>query len=229
MKKLFSRPIYWIAIAAGCAPLAWYLFRFYAPDSLLSAFSTKRVSLAREVEVIVRYFGWFGAFFLLASLACTPLRLLFGWSWAASLRKPLGLFGFFYAAAHLYTYVFYQEAFDLRNLWARDEDLDRNLYGTIFGEALKFPFQLVGMAAFILLVPLALTSTNWALRKMGGKNWQRLHKLVYPITILVAIHYIMAIKSPVKTKGIIFASILALLLGVRVYKWLERKRKTAAK
>ncbi|HLX62535.1 MAG TPA: protein-methionine-sulfoxide reductase heme-binding subunit MsrQ [Planctomycetota bacterium] len=215
-RKIYNALIYWAVFLAASAPLAWHGYKWYAGKA--------KVSL--EAELIVRYFGYFALILLLASLTCTPLRILFKWSWPARVRKTLGLFGFFYACVHLFIYVFYQQDFEFKNLFVRDEDLDRNLYATIFGDAWKFPFQLFGMAAFLLLIPLALTSTNWAVRKLGGKNWQRLHYLVYPIAILGVVHFYMGIKSKTeKTPAWILAGVLAVLLGVRVVKRLLPKRK----
>jgi len=208
--------VWWAAVAAGFVPLAWHVYGRLTGD----------IDLALATELIVRYFGYYALVFLLASLACTPLRVLFGWAWPAKLRKTFGLFGFFYAAIHLYIYVFYEKGFDLVNLYFKDE-LGRNLYVTIFGEAWRFPFQLFGMTAFLLLIPLALTSTNWATRKLGGKHWQRLHMLVYVISVLGVIHFYMGIKSNDKTEALIFGAILAVLLGVRVYKRFAPKKKPA--
>ncbi len=211
------KPFKWakaLAVLGGFAPLAWFLYQLYS----------KRIVFERVVEDVVRYFGYYSLVFLLASLACTPLRVLFGWAWPAQMRKSLGLFGFFYAALHLYLDVFFQQGFDLKILFVRDMDLDRNLYWTIFVDEFKL-FQIFGMTAFALLIPLALTSTGWAARKMGAKWWLRLHMLVYPIAILGVVHFYMAVKSKTdKTEPLIFGGVLAVLLGVRLVKTLMAKR-----
>jgi sulfoxide reductase heme-binding subunit YedZ len=136
---------------------------------------------------------------LLLSLACTPLNTVFGWKQAIRLRKPLGLYAFLYAAVHFAIFIY----------------LDYGLNWTLIQEALfEKRFALVGFAAFLLLLPLAITSTRWAMRKLG-KNWKRLHRLVYLAGALAIVHYFWLVKQAY-TQPVIFALILALLLLARL-------------
>jgi sulfoxide reductase heme-binding subunit YedZ len=136
---------------------------------------------------------------LLLSLAVTPLNILFGWKQILPLRKPLGLYAFLYVVTHFLIFT-----------W-----LDYGLnVALIVDEIVNKQFALVGFAAFLLLIPLAATSTKWAMRKLG-KNWKRLHQTVYFIGILVIVHYLWAVKT-VTTKPFVFTIILALLLLLRL-------------
>jgi len=138
---------------------------------------------------------------LLASLAATPLRLLFGISWPVSLRRLLGLFAFFYACLHFTVWVAIDHFFD----WTQ-----------MIADVVKRPYITVGMAALTLLVPLAVTSTAGMIKRLGAKRWRRLHRLVYVIGVLGVLHYLWLAK-----KGVIdpfyYAGVLALLLGIRVW------------
>ena len=136
---------------------------------------------------------------LLLSLAVTPLNILFGWKQILPLRKPLGLYAFLYVVTHFLIFT-----------WL-DYGLNVPL---IVDEVVNKRFALVGFAAFLLLIPLAVTSTKWAMRKLG-KNWKRLHQTVYAIGILAIIHYVWAVKT-VTTKPFVFTIILVLLLVVRI-------------
>jgi sulfoxide reductase heme-binding subunit YedZ len=136
--------------------------------------------------------------FLLLALAVTPARRAMRWNWLARYRRMLGLFAFFYVTLHLISYA------------VLDQSLD---FGAILHDIFKRPFILVGMAAFVLLIPLAATSTNAAIRRLG-KNWRRLHRLVYVVGVLAAVHYVMLVKSW-PAQPLIYAALVALLLGYR--------------
>ncbi|MCA9994275.1 MAG: sulfoxide reductase heme-binding subunit YedZ [Anaerolineales bacterium] len=136
---------------------------------------------------------------LLLSLAVTPLNIIFGWKQILPLRKPLGLYAFLYVVVHFLIFT-----------WL---DYGLNL-ALIVDEVVNKRFALVGFTAFLLLIPLAATSTRWAMRKLG-KNWKRLHQMVYFIGILAIIHYLWAVKT-VTTKPFVFTIILVLLLVVRI-------------
>jgi len=136
--------------------------------------------------------------FLLASLAITPLRRLFGWNRLAQYRRMLGLYAFFYATLHLLTYVVLDRYFD----WAG-----------IVEDVAKRPFITLGMLAFSLLIPLALTSTTGWIRRLGRK-WQTLHRLVYFAAIAASLHFIWKVKVVIG-EPVYYAAILAVLLGVR--------------
>jgi sulfoxide reductase heme-binding subunit YedZ len=131
----------------------------------------------------------------------TPLRKMFGWNNLIKFRRMLGLYAFFYGALHLITYSIFDKNFNL---------------SAIAADVWQRPFIAVGMLAFFLLIPLAVTSTNGMIKRLGGKNWARLHKLSYLIAILGVIHFWMIVKSDL-TYPFFFAFMLAILLGYRIY------------
>jgi methionine sulfoxide reductase heme-binding subunit len=163
---------------------------------------------ANPIEAITHATGDWTLRFLLITLAVTPLRKLTGLHWVVRLRRMLGLFCFFYASLHFTTYIWLDQFFDLQGI-AKD--------------VLKRPFITVGFAAFVLLVPLAITSNNFAIRRLGGKQWQSLHRSVYGIAILAVLHYWWLVKKDI-SEPLLYASILAVLLGLRAW-WLELERR----
>lgn len=146
---------------------------------------------------------------LLLCLACTPARILFGATWPLRVRKHLGLLAFSYVVLHFGVYVLVDRAGEL---------------GTVLEDITKRPFIVVGFSAFVLLIPLALTSSKWAIKKLGGRNWNRLHKLVYVIAILAVVHFIMRAKKDL-TEAALHGAVLAFLLGVRVVDKIKRTTK----
>jgi len=152
------------------------------------------------IEFVTRSTGTWTLSLLLITLSVTPLRRLTGWHWLVRLRRMLGLFAFFYACLHFATYVWLDQFFDA---------------AAIVRDVIKRPFITVGFAAFVLLIPLAATSTNAMIRRLGGKAWQRLHTLVYLIATLGVVHYWWLVKKDV-TQPMLFAFGLAILLGFRV-------------
>ena len=156
---------------------------------------------ANPIEAVTHQTGTWTFNFLLISLAVTPLRGLTGLNWLLRLRRMLGLFCFFYAVLHFSTYLWLDQFFDMQSI-ARD----------IF----KRPFITVGFLSFALLVPLAATSSNYAIRKLGGRRWQALHRSVYLAAILASIHYFWLVKITAIIYPLIYAVILALLLAWRV-------------
>lgn len=163
---------------------------------------------ANPVEAVTRGMGTWTLNLLLVTLAVTPLRKLTGWHAAMRLRRMLGLFVFFYAALHLTTYLWFDQFFE----WSE-----------IAKDILKRPFITVGMAAFVLLLPLAATSSNWAMRRLGGRRWQELHRSVYVIAILAVLHYSWLVKAD-QAQPLLYAGILGLLLGIRIF-WREQERR----
>ena len=163
---------------------------------------------ADPIETISRASGQWTLRFLLISLAVTPLRRYTGMHWLIRLRSMLGLFVFAYATSHLLTYVWLDQSFDWRSI-ARDI-LDR-------------PFITVGFSAFVLLIPLAATSNSFALRRLGGRRWQALHRSSYGIAVLGVVHFWWLVKAGVFTP-LIYALILAALLGLRAW-WRELERR----
>ena len=163
---------------------------------------------ANPIETITRASGEWTLRFLLISLAVTPLRRYTGLHWLIRLRRMLGLFVFAYATSHLLTYVWLDQFFDWRAI-ARDI-LDR-------------PFITVGFSAFVLLIPLAATSNSFALRRLGGRRWQALHRSSYGIAVLGVVHFWWLVKADVFTP-FIYAFVLAVLLGLRAW-WRELERR----
>ena len=181
----FSRLVFF---ANGLVPLA--LLVWDAVNHRLGANPLGFVTTATGTLTLV---------FLLLSLAVTPLRKLTGANWLIKHRRLLGLYAFFYATLHMLCYIVFDRALDL---------------SSTFYDVIKRPFILVGMSSFLLLVPLAVTSTNNMIKRLGGKRWARLHKLAYAVAVGGCLHYYMLVKAD-STKPIIFAAILASLLGYR--------------
>ena len=154
--------------------------------------------------------GYNALLLLILSLAITPLRLLSArLSWLIKFRRLLGLFAFFYATIHLATYLALYLNFD----W--------NVFKT---DITKRRFIIAGFAAYLLLVPLALTSTTWAIRKLGGKQWNRLHKLVYLAAIVGIIHYWWQVKPGVLSPMNLTISLAALLLARPVLLFIQKRK-----
>jgi sulfoxide reductase heme-binding subunit YedZ len=164
---------------------------------------------ANPIETLIRSLGRWALKFLLITLSITPLRRLTGIGALLRFRRMLGLFCFFYALLHWSTY-----------LWL-DQSLD---WIAIAKDIIKRPFITMGMLTFTMLLPLAITSTNGMMRRMGGKNWQALHRAVYAIGISAVLHFWWMVKLDT-TWPKIYALILTLLLGVRLY-WRWRSRQT---
>jgi methionine sulfoxide reductase heme-binding subunit len=156
---------------------------------------------ANPIEFFLRTTGVLTLVFLLITLSVTPLRKYFGWNNLIKFRRLLGLFAFFYGCLHLVTYSIF------------DKSLSAS---AIAADVWQRPFIAVGMLAFFLLIPLAVTSTNGMIKRLGGKNWARLHKLTYAVAVLGVIHFWMIVKSDVFYPTL-FGIALAVLLFYRVY------------
>lgn len=150
--------------------------------------------------------------FLVFTLAITPLRKLTGWSELIRFRRMLGLFAFFYACLHFLTYLGPDQSFDLASMWR---------------DVAKRPFITVGFTAFVLLLPLALTSTAGWIRRLGGRRWQRLHQAIYAIASLGVIHYYWLVKSDVR-KPLFYGALVLLLLAWRGFLWMQKRQQGAA-
>lgn len=170
------------------APLAGLLHGFWTDDLTVN-----------PIEYVTRTLGETALQLLLASLALTPLRILFGIGWQMSLRRLLGLFAFFYVVLHFAVWIVLDHFFD----WA-----------TLLDDAVKRPWITVGVAALLLLVPLAATSTIGMIKRLGGPAWRRLHRLVYVAAVLGVLHYIWLAKK-VLLEPWVYAAVLAVLLAVR--------------
>lgn len=154
---------------------------------------------ANPIEQVLNRFGFWTLTFLMLSLAPTAIRILTGWGGTVRYRRTVGLFAFAYAFLHFATYV------------VLDQTLD---FPAILEDIAKRPFITVGFLALVLLVPLALTSNNRAVRKLGFVKWQRWHRLVYVSAVLGVIHFVWRVKADLQVP-LVFAGVLAVLLGIR--------------
>jgi sulfoxide reductase heme-binding subunit YedZ len=155
---------------------------------------------ANPAEFITRATGDWTLRFLLITLAVTPLRRATGWNALLRFRRMLGLYAFFYGVVHFSSFISFDHVFDI---------------GEILKDIVKRPFITVGFTMLVLMIPLAVTSTNAMVRRLGGRRWQLLHRLVYVIAPLGVLHFWWMVKLDV-TEPAIYAAILTLLLGVRL-------------
>lgn len=177
------------------------------PLAMLGMDAARHKLGANPYEFATRATGVLTLLFLLLSLAVTPSRKVLGQPWMAHFRRLLGLLAFTYGTLHLLTYLWFDKVFDTRAIAA---DLG------------KRPFIMVGMASFLMLVPLAATSTNAMIKRLGGRRWNRLHKLAYVAAAGGALHFYMLVKADHRLPWT-FATVLAVLLGYRVLnKYLPR-------
>lgn len=199
--KSARRPLAWLPpalVVGGLFPL------------LLIVPELWRDNLANPFQWATLQSGFLALLLLLLSLTCTPLRLLTGWTWPARIRKTLGMLAFAYACLHLVIYLV--DHADIAILW---DDLQ------------KRAFIVVGMLALLLLLPLALTSSKKAVRRLGFVRWTWLHRLVYVSVSLGALHFFWAVKKD-KTTPLLFVGYLALLWGYRLWHGLVARRKRAS-
>ncbi|KPK10843.1 MAG: sulfite oxidase [Acidithiobacillales bacterium SG8_45] len=192
MAQATSRQILLVKVflfLAALVPLAWLVW-----DGVQGRLSPN------PVEAITHRTGDWILNFLLLTLAITPLRKISGWHWLLRLRRMLGLFAFFYAFLHFTTYIWLDQFFDLSEVWK---------------DIAKRPYITVGFTAFVLLIPLALTSTNAMVKRLGGKRWRRLHRLVYIIASAGVLHYLWLVKSDIRLP-LAYGFVLAILLVLRI-------------
>jgi methionine sulfoxide reductase heme-binding subunit len=164
------------------------------------------------IETLNRFTGDWTLRFLLVTLAVTPLRQLTGHHFLVRFRRMLGLFAFFYVCLHFLSWLWIDKLFDL------DE---------MVKDVIKRPFITVGFTCFVLLIPLAVTSTNAMVRRLGGRRWRALHRLVYVIGVGGVIHFLWLVKSDIR-EPLLYATILAFLLGYRLWTYRRRLPQRAA-
>jgi sulfoxide reductase heme-binding subunit YedZ len=164
---------------------------------------------ANPVEFVERSLGTWTLVMLCLTLSITPLRWMTGWAWLLRLRRMLGLYCFFYVCLHFTAYLWLDQWFDL---------------AAIFKDIAKRPYITAGFAAFLLLIPLAATSTNAMVKRLGGRNWQRLHRSVYAIALLAILHYWWhkAGKNDFSEVSI-YAAVVGVLLGARLLHWARQR------
>jgi sulfoxide reductase heme-binding subunit YedZ len=192
VKAPSKRQLFWLkALLFGIAliPLA-RLFWLGIQDDLT----------ANPVEFVERSTGTWALVMLMITLSLTPIRLLTGSVWQIQLRRMMGLFMFFYACLHFTTYVWLDHWFD----WM-----------AITKDIVKHPYVLVGFSAFMLAVPLAVTSNTYMIRKLR-ENWKKLHNLVYLVAIFGVLHFLWLVKKDIR-EPMAYAVVLAVLLGIRLY------------
>ena len=185
-------------------PLGILAWKFFGPHP--TDMSTWGVGLgANPIEALEHGFGDWTLRFLLITLAITPLRQLLRVPSLIKFRRMLGLFAFFYACLHFATYIGLDKFFNVHE---------------IFADVLKRKYITVGFTGFVLLVPLAVTSTAGWIRRLGGKRWRALHRLIYFAAIAGVIHYLWLVKADIR-KPLEYAAILAVLLAYRIIMWLR--------
>ena len=178
------------------------------PAGFLAYWAATRQMGANPVDFFTRSTGTLTLVFLILSLAVTPLRKITGAAWMGKLRRMVGLFAFFYAFLHFVAYVWFDQFFALAGM-ARD--------------VIERPFVTVGFAAFALMVPMAVTSTNGWIKRLGGKRWNRIHRRVYVVGILAIAHYVLLVKADLRTP-VLFGAALAVVLGFRVlHAWVQSR------
>ncbi len=162
---------------------------------------------ANPIEVITHSTGDWTLILVLTTLSITPLRRITRQYWLIGIRRMVGLFAFFYGTLHFLTYIWLDKFFDFHEM---------------LKDIAKRPFITVGFSAFVLMIPLAATSTAWSIRRLGGKNWQRLHRLIYLTGILGVVHYLWLVKAD-RHKPLEYGAILILLLAYRGGVWAREK------
>jgi len=191
-----------LVFALCLLPLGWLVWRGVGGDLG-----------ANPIEALIRSLGDWALRLLLVALAVTPVRQITGWNGLARFRRMLGLFAFFYVVVHLLSYVGLDQFFD---------------WGAIGREIVKRRYITLGMAAVLLLLPLAVTSTDGMIRRLGGRRWRNLHRLVYVIGPLAVTHHWMMVKKDI-SQPMLHAAILVLLLGWRgLAAWRARRHTGAA-
>ncbi len=170
---------------------------------------------ANPVEYVTRATGDWSLRFLLITLAVTPIRIIYGFGKILRVRRMLGLFAFFYVLTHFMIYAFLDLAY------SNDVGFSE-LASYVYNDIVKRPYITVGFIAFLLLIPLAVTSTNGMMKRLG-KKWRSLHKSVYLVAILGVLHYFWLVKKDL-TEPVIYASILAGLFAVRLAKKVDWKK-----
>jgi methionine sulfoxide reductase heme-binding subunit len=196
------KPIVFIACLGPVFLLAFKaLSGFVSLPAFLAPIAARVGDLgANPIEVITRSTGFWTLMFLLTTLSITPLRKVTGTLWLIQYRRMLGLFAFFYGSLHFTTYFWLDKFFDLHE---------------IVKDIGKRPFITVGFTAFVLMIPLAVTSTTGWIRRLGGKRWNRLHQLIYASAAFGIVHFYWLVKKDVR-RPVLYGTILTVLLLYRV-------------
>jgi sulfoxide reductase heme-binding subunit YedZ len=179
----------------------------------------RRQELTDPIAQLLNQAGLLALILLIATLACTPLKLITGWTWPLRLRRMLGLLSFFYALFHVQLYLGLDQGLllgtPLKTVWK-----------AVVADVTERNFILAGFAAFVVLIPLASTSTAGMVRLLGARRWQALHKLVYLAATLAVVHFVLRVKADMR-EPLIYAGILIGLLLIRsIYARIEKRRST---
>jgi methionine sulfoxide reductase heme-binding subunit len=186
---------------AGLGPITWLVYNAFWGELG-----------ANPVETVTNTTGIWTLRLIAITIAITPVRWVTKWNAIITFRRMIGLFAFFYGTLHFMIYFILDRSLMFDGLW---EDI------------VKRPYITMGFSAFVLMIPLALTSTKGWIRRLGGKRWNLLHRLVYVTAILGVIHYWWKVKLDV-TNPMVYAAIVAVLLGVRVARAVARRQASAA-
>jgi sulfoxide reductase heme-binding subunit YedZ len=179
----------WLVFCVSLLPLFWLVYALLN-DQLG----------ANPIEAVTRDTGVWALRFIMLTLVISPLRKLTGINEFIRFRRMLGLFAFFYASVHMLLYLGLDQFFDVQEIWL---------------DIVKRPFITIGFISFLLLIPLAITSTDKMIKRLGGRRWKKLHYLIYLIVVLSCLHFYMLVKQD-KTEPLIYLLIVMLLLGFRV-------------
>ena len=188
---------------------SWVFTAALVPLGLLLWAAATGGLTANPIEDITHRTGDWALRFLLLALAVTPIRKVTGWGWVADYRRMLGLFAFFYATLHFSSYLVLDFFFD---------------FTLIFDDIVERRYVTAGFAGFVMLVPLAITSTRGMIRRLGGARWRQLHRLAYLAAIAGVVHYLWLVKIDIRPP-LVYAVVLAVLLGSRV--WFNYARRPA--
>jgi methionine sulfoxide reductase heme-binding subunit len=193
----------------GLKTIAWGLC--LTPLAILVQLGLRGELGANPISYATNWLGQWTFRMLLATLALTPIRIVTGATWPVLLRRLVGLFTFFYAGLHFLVWILIDHFFN---------------WDQMLGDLVKRRYITAGMLALVLLVPLAATSTTGMIRRLGGKTWQRLHRLVYLVGILAALHFLWLAKG-FRVDAVLYAGILSLLLAIRLWdalrRWMRRR------
>jgi methionine sulfoxide reductase heme-binding subunit len=197
MMDTWKRPMLKVGVFGACL----------MPLAVLAGQALTHTLGANPIDEITDQTGIWTLRMLLITLAMTPARRLTGWNRLIQLRRMLGLFAFFYGSLHFLTYIWLDQSFVLED---------------IIADVMERPFITVGFASFTLLIPLAVTSTAAMIKRLGGKWWQRLHRLVYAIAIGGVVHYLWLVKADIQ-QPLLYGGILAVLLVYRCWDMYGRR------
>ena len=198
--KWLKPPVFFLCLLPVMVLLLQAFHEQLGVDSLLNRLHIQPNLGANPIEKVTHTTGDWILIFLCITLAVTPLRRILSQPWLIKFRRMFGLFAFFYACLHFLTYIWLDQFF---------------AWSSIVKDVAKRPFITAGFTGFVLLIPLAITSTSGWIRRLGGKRWQWLHRLIYVSAIAGVVHYYWLVKSDVRLP-LLYAAIVTLLLGFRI-------------